>query len=70
MTPDRAPAAIARGIPSAHKKTGRLMPAGSKPVAMAKGLGDLDVRSLLAAAALVVLDHEGDFVAFVQRRNA
>jgi hypothetical protein len=25
MTPDRAPpAAIARGIPSAHKKTGRL----------------------------------------------
>jgi hypothetical protein len=33
-------------------------------------LGFLDLSGLLAAALAVVLDHEGDLVAFVERRDA
>jgi hypothetical protein len=66
MTLDRAAAAAIRpGLPSSHKKTGRLGLPIQNQVAMAKDLGELHVRGLLAAPALVVFDLEGDLVALV-----
>lgn len=71
MTPDRAIAAANSTSPTVSaQKNRQAWPAGSKSVAVAKDLGELHVRSLLAAPALVVLDLEGDLVALVQRRNA
>src|SRR6476660_2865566 len=70
MTPERAPpAAIARASRQRIKNR-QAWPAGSKSTLEATDLGELHVRSLLAAPALVVLDVEGDLVALVQRRNA
>src|SRR5688572_2322224 len=54
----------------APRKNRRASPPGGLEFVSRLKLGELDVSGLLAAAAAIILNLEGDFVALVQRRHA
>jgi hypothetical protein len=59
---------MAREVP--NKKPPGTKPGGRSSAVSRENLSELDVGSLLAAAATIVLDLERDLVAFVKRRHA